>query len=140
RRAAQQIAQQIAEGGELLARAYKSKHKCVIFGNGGSAADSQHFAAELVGRFVGERPALPCIALTVNTSTLTSVANDYAYDDVFVRQLEAFAEPGDIVIAISTSGNSPNIIRALERSRQLGAATIALTGKDGGKMRQAADL
>lgn len=112
--------------------------KVLIFGNGGSAADSQHIAAELVGRFARERRALPAIALTVNTSNLTAISNDYSYEDVFARQVEALARPGDVVVGISTSGNSPNVVKALERAKALGAATEAWTGERGGKCAQVA--
>ncbi|MGG0716038.1 D-sedoheptulose 7-phosphate isomerase [Robertmurraya massiliosenegalensis] len=112
-------------------------HKNTIFfmGNGGSAADSQHLAAELVGRFVKEREGLPAIALTTDTSILTAVGNDYGYEEIFSRQIEALVKPHDIVIGITTSGNSDNIIRAIKRANDKGALTIGLTGKDGGMMK-----
>lgn len=109
-------------------------------GNGGSAADSQHLAAELVGRFKKDRKALRSIALTTDTSVLTCVANDYSYEDVFSRQLEALARDGDVLVAISTSGNSENILRVLRVAEELGVKTIALLGKDGGRARALADL
>ncbi|WP_019156095.1 D-sedoheptulose-7-phosphate isomerase [Robertmurraya massiliosenegalensis] len=113
------------------------EHKNTIFfmGNGGSAADSQHLAAELVGRFVKERKGLPAIALTTDTSILTAVGNDYGYEEIFSRQIEALVKPHDIVIGITTSGNSDNIIRAIKRANDKGALTIGLTGKDGGIMK-----
>lgn len=140
RRAAEEIADDIARAGKMLVDAYRLSRKTIIFGNGGSAADAQHFAAELVGRFASERVALPSLALTVNTSTLTSVGNDYGYEQVFVRQIEAHTQPGDVVIGISTSGNSPNVLHALERARAMEAKTIGLTGRGGGAMPQACDV
>ena len=109
-------------------------NKVLWCGNGGSAADSQHLAAELVGRFRRPRSALPSIALTADTSVLTAIANDYGFDQVFQRQIEALCLPGDVVVGISTSGNSKNVCAALERANELGATTVALTGKLGGRM------
>ena len=109
-------------------------------GNGGSAADSQHLAAEFVGRFKKDRKALRSIALTTDTSVLTCVANDYSYEDIFSRQLEALARDADVLVAISTSGNSENILRALRTARELGVKTIALLGKDGGEAKALADM
>ena len=106
----------------------------LVAGNGGSAADAQHIAAEFVCRLVDDRPAMRAIALSTNTSILTAVSNDYGFERVFARQIEALGQPGDIFLAISTSGNSPNIVRALEQCRTMGIATIGLTGKTGGKM------
>lgn len=106
-------------------------------GNGGSAADAQHFAAELTGRFVAERRPLAGCALTVDTSALTAIANDYGYDEVFARQLSGLARAGDVFVGISTSGNSPNVLRALEAAKARGVITLGLTGRGGGKMRQA---
>jgi D-sedoheptulose 7-phosphate isomerase len=103
-------------------------------GNGGSAADSQHFAAELLNRFEKERPPLAGIALTTDTSTLTSIANDYRYEDVFAKQVQALGKKGDVLLAISTSGNSPNVIEAIHKAHALGITVVALTGKQGGKM------
>jgi D-sedoheptulose 7-phosphate isomerase len=115
--------------------------RCVFFcGNGGSAADAQHLAAEFVGRFRLERRALPSIALTTNTSALTAIANDYGYEQVFSRQLEALAKPNDIVFGISTSGNSPNVVRAMEAARALGVYTVGLTGRSGGKLKECVDV
>jgi D-sedoheptulose 7-phosphate isomerase len=114
--------------------------KVLAFGNGGSASDAQHFAAELVGRYLRERRALPAIALTVDTSILTSVGNDYGFDHVFSRQVEALGAAGDVAIGISTSGQSPNVVAALKSARARGLATIALTGGDGGPVGQAADI
>ncbi len=112
--------------------------KVMLFGNGGSAADAQHVAAELVGRFQRERAAFAAVALTTDTSVLTSVGNDYSYDRIFARQVEGLARPGDVAIGISTSGTSPNVLMALEAARSLGVTTIALTGRDGGAVGRAA--
>ena len=144
RRVAEDLAASFVEPIEAAAlrivQCYESGGKVLVMGNGGSAADAQHFVAELVGRYVRERPALPAIALTTDTSILTAVANDYGYNDVFRRQVEAHAKPGDVVVGISTSGNSENVCRALEAARALGATTIALGGGDGGRMKTLADL
>jgi D-sedoheptulose 7-phosphate isomerase len=110
-----------------------------LFGNGGSAADSQHIAAEFVGRFAFDRPALSALALSVNTSCLTAIGNDYGYDQVFSRQLEALARPGDVAIGISTSGNSPNVLGGIATAKRLGLHTIGWTGCAGGKLKDAAD-
>ena len=118
----------------------KNGGKILIMGNGGSAADAQHIAAEFVGKFLKERRALPAIALHTNTSSLTAIANDYSYDDVFARQIEAFAKPGDVVIGISTSGNSRNVLKAIEKANELSCLTVGLTGRSGGKLKDAAKL
>ena len=112
----------------------KAGGKVMACGHGGSAADSQHFAAELVNRFEKERPPLAAIALTTDTSTLTSIANDYRYEDVFAKQLQALGRAGDVLLAISTSGNSPNVIAAIHAAHDLGMSVVALTGKNGGKI------
>jgi D-sedoheptulose 7-phosphate isomerase len=125
---------------QAMADALRSGSKLLVFGNGGSAADAQHLSAELVGRFQKERAPLPAIALTVDTSILTSVANDYSYKQVFVRQIEALGRPGDIAFGISTSGESPNVLLALQAARGRGMKTIALTGRDGGTIGAAADI
>ncbi|MBX7246908.1 MAG: D-sedoheptulose 7-phosphate isomerase [Candidatus Sumerlaeaceae bacterium] len=140
RKAADDIATDIAAAADLIVGAYEAGRKTLIFGNGGSAADAQHFAAELVGRFQKERAPLPSISLNTNTSTITSIANDYDYDHVFIRQLEAFTRAGDVVIGISTSGISPNVLAALEKARALGAKTIGLTGRKGGSMPAMCDV
>ncbi|QID32374.1 D-sedoheptulose 7-phosphate isomerase [Pampinifervens florentissimum] len=127
-------AERVVEVGEIIARALKDGNKLLLFGNGGSAADAQHIAGEIVGRFKRERRALPAIALTTDTSILTAVGNDYGFERVFERQVEALCMPGDIAIGISTSGNSPNVIRGLMKAHDLGATTIAFTGRDGGKL------
>jgi D-sedoheptulose 7-phosphate isomerase len=108
--------------------------KVMACGNGGSAADSQHFAAELVNRFEKERPPLAAVALTTDTSTLTSIANDYRYEDVFAKQIQALGRPGDVLLAISTSGNSPNVIEAIHAAHDRNVTVVALTGKKGGKI------
>lgn len=120
--------------------AHKSGGKVVLFGNGGSAADAQHLACELVGRVALKRQAFPAIALTTNTSTLTALANDYGYETVFSRQVEALVNEKDIVIGLSTSGNSPNVVRAIQAAKTKGAKTIGLTGDDGGNLAKVADL
>ena len=121
--AARRMVHSLAAGGKVMA--------C---GNGGSAADSQHFAAELLNRFEKERPPLAAIALTTDTSTLTSIANDYRYEDVFSKQIQALGKPGDVLLAISTSGNSPNVIEAIRTAHAKGICVVALTGKQGGKI------
>ena len=118
----------ILEMAGLISRAFLAKHRLFLFGNGGSAADAQHLAAEFVNRFQIERPALPAMALTVDTSILTSIANDYDFDDIFAKQLWALAQPGDVALAISTSGRSRNVIRALKWARDNGVLTIGLGG------------
>jgi len=125
---------------ELVATALAGARKLLLFGNGGSAADAQHIAAEFVGRFLRERRPLPAIALTTDTSALTSIANDYGYDDVFARQVRALGVAGDVAIAISTSGRSPSVLRAVQACRELGVTTIGLTGGDGGELAGAVDL
>ncbi len=120
--------------------ALQTGHKLLFFGNGGSAADAQHLAAELVGRFSLHRPALPALALTVNTSTLTAVANDYGFEQVFARQIEALAQPGDVAVGLSTSGNSPNVLAGLRVARQRGAVCIGFTGEGGGQMAALVDV
>jgi len=124
----------------LIIKAYRAGGKVVLFGNGGSAADAQHIASELVGRFLLPRKALPAIALTTNTSTLTAVANDYGYEMVFSRQVEALVDEKDVVIGISTSGNSPNVIEGIKAAKMKGAKTIGLTGGNGGNLAEVADL
>jgi D-sedoheptulose 7-phosphate isomerase len=124
----------LAAAAAATAGALKAGHKLMVAGNGGSAADAQHLAAEFVSRLTVDRPAMRAIALTTDTSILTSVGNDYGFERLFARQIEALGQPGDVFMAISTSGNSPNVLRALEQSREMGIATIGLTGKTGGKM------
>lgn len=124
----------LVRAAQATAHALKSGGKLMVAGNGGSAADAQHVAAEFVSRLCQDRPPMRGIALTTDTSALTAIGNDYGYELVFFRQLEALGQPGDIFMAISTSGNSPNILRALEQCRRMRIATIGLTGKSGGKM------
>ena len=130
----------IKEMSLAIIEAYRNKKKLILFGNGGSAADAQHIAAELVNRFELERMALPAIALTTDSSVLTSIANDYGYSKVFARQVEALAEEGDVVIGISTSGSSLSVIKGIEVAREKGAKTIGLTGKNGAELARVADL
>jgi D-sedoheptulose 7-phosphate isomerase len=134
-----QIVVTVAKVSEVLVKALKQGNKALLFGNGGSAGDAQHIAAELVGRFAFDRPALPALALSVNTSSVTAIGNDYGFDQVFSRQLEALARAGDVAIGISTSGNSANVLRAMSTARKMGLHTIALTGRTGGKLRNTAD-
>lgn len=131
---------QIADMASLLAETFRSGGKLLVMGNGGSAADSQHFAAEIVGRFKLERKALPAVALSCDTSILTAIGNDYGFDTVFRRQVEALAVSGDVVVGISTSGNSPNVQAALELARERGCRTIGLLGRDGGSIKPLCDL
>ena len=119
---------------------YKTDKKTILAGNGGSAADAQHIAAELVGRYGFDRPSIPSLALTTDTSNLTAIGNDYGYDQVFSRQLEGMGQTGDIFFGISTSGNSLNIIKAFESAKKKGITTVALVGRDGGEMAKMADV
>jgi D-sedoheptulose 7-phosphate isomerase len=130
----------IAEMVGLISSALTNGNKLLVMGNGGSAADSQHFVAEIVGRFKMERRALPAVALSTDTSILTAIGNDYGFESIFSRQVEALAAPGDVVIGLSTSGNSPNILKALNSARDRGCRTIGLLGKDGGSIKAACDL
>ena len=130
----------IEKAATAIIASFKKGGKLLVFGNGGSAADSQHIVAELVGRFKTERKALPAIALTTNTSNLTALANDYGYDVVFSRQIEAFGEKGDVALGLSTSGNSENVLEAFKKAKSLGLVTIALSGGDGGKIIIEADI
>lgn len=129
----------IAKVSELLVTGFRQGNKVLLFGNGGSAADAQHIAAELVGRFACDRPALPALALSLDSSCLTAVGNDYGFEQIFSRQIEALARPGDIALAISTSGNSPNILNATATARKMGLHTIGLTGGTGGDLRGQVD-
>ena len=130
----------ISRFAEACREAIAAGHTVYLMGNGGSACDCQHFAAELVGRFQKERRAMASVALTTDTSILTALANDYGYDAVFVRQVEALVKAGDVVVGIATSGNSPNILKALAKARELGAVTVGLTGRTGGQMRDLCDI
>jgi D-sedoheptulose 7-phosphate isomerase len=130
---------EISRVAEVILNACRKGNTIFWFGNGGSAADAQHLACELVSRFFLERKALSSIALTTNTSELTAIANDYNFDNIFTRQIEALVKPGDVVIGITTSGNSPNIILGIQKARNLGAITVAFTGSTGGQIRGQAD-
>jgi phosphoheptose isomerase len=130
----------IAEVTGALVETFRNGGKLIVMGNGGSAADSQHFAAEIVGRFKMERKALPAVALSTDTSILTAIGNDYGFDSVFSRQVEALASAGDMVVGISTSGNSPNVLKALQLAREHGCRTVGLLGKDGGSIKDVCDL
>lgn len=132
--AAQAMAEPIAHAGALLTECLLADGKILACGNGGSASDAQHFAAELVGRFERERPELPAMSLATDTSLLTAVANDYAFEQVFAKQVRALGRKGDVLLAISTSGNSPNVIAALEAAHEREMRVVALTGKGGGRI------
>jgi D-sedoheptulose 7-phosphate isomerase len=132
--ASQSLGAPIARGGALLAGALRAGGKVLACGNGGSAADAQHFAAELINRFEIERAPLAAVALTTDSSTLTSIANDYAYEQVFSKQVRGIGRRGDVLLAISTSGNSRNVIEAMQAAREIGMRIVALTGNGGGKM------
>jgi D-sedoheptulose 7-phosphate isomerase len=134
RSASQALSAPVARAGLLLAEALRAGGKVLACGNGGSAADAQHFAAELVNRFEIERPPLAAVALTTDSSTLTSIANDYAYEQVFSKQVRALGRASDVLLAISTSGNSANVLAAVDAARELGLRVVALTGNTGGKM------
>lgn len=138
--AKEELAVKIAQAADLMIDAYSQGRKVLLCGNGGSAADAQHIAAELVGRFKKERRGLPAVALTTDTSVMTAVANDYWYDLLFARQVEALGDKDDVLIAISTSGNSVNIIRAVEAAKFKGLKTIGLLGSDGGKLKDLVDM
>ncbi|MCC6367093.1 MAG: D-sedoheptulose 7-phosphate isomerase [Bryobacterales bacterium] len=124
---------------DALIAAYRKGNKAIFFGNGGSAADAQHLAAEFLGRYLRERPPMPALALNTNSSAVTAIGNDYGYDLVFARQLEALARPGDVAVGISTSGNSESVVQALFCARRLGLLAIAFTGASGGRLRGLAD-
>jgi D-sedoheptulose 7-phosphate isomerase len=134
------LAEDISRAAGMLVECIKGGNKVMFCGNGGSAADSQHMACELVEKFAKKRRALPAIALTTDTSVLTAVPNDEGFEAVFARQVEALARPGDVLVAISTSGSSPNILRALEEARKMGVSTIGLTGEKGRPMLEHSDL
>jgi D-sedoheptulose 7-phosphate isomerase len=131
---------ELLQAAELLASAYQAGHKAIFFGNGGSAADAQHLAAEFVGRYLRERKPLPALALNVNTSVVTAIGNDYGYEQIFARQIEAFGATGDVAVGLSTSGSSANVVRGIRRARELGISTIALTGASGGLLKSLADV
>lgn len=124
----------------VLITAFKNGHRLYLIGNGGSAADAQHIAGELIGRFKMNRPPLPAVALTTDTSVITALANDFGYDTCFTRQVEALASPGDVILALSTSGNSKGILSAVQIARARGAITVGFTGKDGGLLKESVDI
>ncbi len=125
---------------KLISNTFEAGNKVFFFGNGGSAADAQHFAAEFVNRYIMDRPPLPAIALTTDTSILTSISNDMAFSDIFSRQLKALGKEGDVAVGISTSGNSSNVIKAFEAAKEMGMKTVALAGNDGGVLAKIADI
>lgn len=131
---------EIEKAAELIVESLKKGGKIYLFGNGGSAADSQHIAAELVGKFEKHRKGFPAIALSTDTSILTSVANDYGFENIFIRQLEALLSPGDVAVGITTSGSSANVVKALQFAKKQGAKTIALTGRRGESLRKLCDV
>lgn len=130
----------LVKAAEMIGQSIKNGGKVLIFGNGGSAADSQHMAAEMIGRMLIERRPLPAIALTTDTSNLTAVANDYGYSEVFIKQVQGLAKKEDVIVALSTSGNSENVVKAVEAARKIGCRIIALTGGSGGKLKDMADI
>ena len=132
--------EQMDEAATAIVACLRAGGKLIALGNGGSASDAQHMVAELVGRYAVKRQALAAIALTANSSSLTAIANDFGFEEIFARQLEALAKPQDAVLAISTSGNSSNVVRALETAKTLGLKKIGLTGNDGGKLRDLVDI
>lgn len=134
------LLKEIALAGAMMKVAIAAGHKIMFCGNGGSAADAQHWAAEIVGRFQKERRGMPAIALTVDTSVLTAIANDYGYERVFARQVEALGNAGDVLVALSTSGSSPNVLAAVEEARKSGIKTIGMTAQGGGKMAEICDV
>ena len=132
--AADAIAESIAAAGRVMCDALLADGKILSCGNGGSAADSQHFSSELLNRFEMERPGLPAMALTTDASTVTSISNDYSYEEIFSKQVRALGKPGDVLLGISTSGNSENVIRAIDAAHERGMKVVALSGRDGGRM------
>jgi len=139
REALDELAPVIVQASEMIEASLEQGGKVLVFGNGGSAASAQHFAAELSGRYVKERPPKAAIALTTDTSVLTAVGNDYGFDEIFARQVRALAKKGDVAVGFSTSGNSQNVIRALEVAREIGCATVAILGRNGGETLSKAD-
>ena len=137
---AETLSSEILDAAQKIQGRLEAGGKLMLMGNGGSAADAQHIAAELVGRFKKERKAMPALALTVDTSSLTALGNDYGFDTIFERQVEALANKNDTVIGISTSGNSENVVRAVNKANSIGAFTIGLLGNDGGKLKDAVNL
>lgn len=137
--ALRRLAPVVADAARLLTESLARGNKVLLCGNGGSAADAQHLAGELVGRFLRERQPIPALSLNTNTSVLTALGNDYGYDEVFARQIVALGQPGDVLVAISTSGNSPNVLRAAEAARANAMKVVGLTGAHGGKLKQLCD-
>jgi len=135
-----QNAEVLAQAVKMIVQAFKAGRKVLLFGNGGSAADAQHIAAEFVNRFLIERPPLPAIALTTDTSILTSVSNDYGYADSFARQVKALGREGDVAIGISTSGGAANVIKAIQVAKEMGLKTVGLAGRDGGELSKLVDI
>ena len=140
RLAGEKLAKKVAQAAQLIVQAYGAGKSVLLFGNGGSAADAQHIAAELVGRFLKERPGFKAEALTTDGAVLTSLCNDYGYDKVFAHQIQAKGVEGDVAVALSTSGNSPNVVEALAEARRGGMKTIVLSGAGGGKCAELADV
>ncbi|MBI5622796.1 MAG: SIS domain-containing protein [Elusimicrobia bacterium] len=134
------LAPELARAADLMIASLRKKGRIISFGNGGSACDALNFASELVGRYSRNRPPIDAVALTVNPANLTAIANDFGYEEVFRRQLEAHGRKGDVAVAISTSGDSPNVLKAVAAARRLGIATIGLTGKDGGRLKGLVDV
>ena len=131
---------QIEQAAKLMIETYKKGNKILIFGNGGSAADAQHIAAELMGRYKKDRSALPAVALSTDTSVITSLSNDYGFETIFARQIEGLAKSGDITLGISTSGNSKNVLEGIEKAKELGCKTIGLLGNSGGRISEVVDI
>ena len=137
---AENLVDNIADAARIIIHAYRAGRKLLLIGNGGSAADAQHIATEFVGRLTMERKAMPAIALTTDTSLMTALTNDYGFDTIFRRQVEALSEPGDVLLANTTSGTSPNVIEGVKTARDLGVTVIGLTGRNGGVLKDMADL
>jgi D-sedoheptulose 7-phosphate isomerase len=140
RRVSELLPAEIERAGQAMVKALRAGGKLIFFGNGGSAADAQHLAAELTGHFVRERAPLAAVALSTDTSALTAIGNDYGFEHVFERQVRALGRRGDLCIAISTSGNSPNVLRAVKAAREIGIAVVGLTGRGGGSLAQISDI
>lgn len=137
---AEELAEPIAQAAEMLTEAVRGRHTVYVCGDGGSAAQAQHIAGEFIGRFLKERAALPCVALTTDTSVLTAVANDYDFEEVFARQVEGLVKEGDVLWALSTSGNSINVLKAASVARERGAKVLGMTGRGGGKLKELCDV
>jgi len=136
----EELANMIATIAAAIVNAYENGHKMLLCGNGGSAADAQHIAAELVGRFNADREPLPAVSLAANNSTVTAVGNDFSFEDIFARQVRGLGQSGDVIFGLSTSGNSENVLRALQAGEEQGLVTVAFTGSGGGRLRSAADF